>query len=224
MTLNPVLRIGTQMVETLRAHEKLPHEEAWRRARDMLGRVGIASAEERMMGYPHQFSGGMRQRVAIAIALLHRPEVIIADEPTTALDVTIQAQILYEMQQLCRESRTALLWITHDLAIVAGLADEVCIMYAGKIVEQGPTDAVLDRPLHPYTKGLLASLPSSNQSGKPLGQIPGMMPALLDLPAGCGFQSRCMRATVACKAPIAMERVAEGRMVRCVHPCRDAAP
>ena len=223
MTLNPVLRIGTQMVETLRAHETLPQAEAWRRACDMLGRVGIASAEERMMAYPHQFSGGMRQRVAIAIALLHRPEVIIADEPTTALDVTIQAQILYEMQQLCRASHTALLWITHDLAIVAGLADEVCIMYAGKIVEQGPTDAVLDRPLHPYTKGLLASLPSANQAGKPLGQIPGMMPALLALPAGCGFQSRCARATADCRAVIAMERMAEDRLVRCVHPCRDGS-
>ncbi len=221
MTLNPVLRIGTQMVEALLAHEALSRDVAWQRARDMLGRVGIPSAEERLMGYPHQFSGGMRQRVAIAIALLHRPEVIIADEPTTALDVTIQAQILFEMQQLCRESQTAMLWITHDLAVVAGLADDICIMYAGKIVEQGPTDAVLDRPLHPYTKGLLGSLPSSNQRGKPLGQIPGMMPPLLALPGGCSFHPRCSRATAACDAAIAMGQAAPGRMVRCIHPCLD---
>ena len=224
MTLNPVLRIGTQMVETLRAHEALSRDVAWQRARDMLGRVGISSAEERMMGYPHQFSGGMRQRVAIAIALLHRPEVIVADEPTTALDVTIQAQILYEMQRLCRESQTAMLWITHDLAVVAGLADDVCIMYAGKIVEQGPTDAVLDRPLHPYTRGLLCSLPSSNQRGRPLGQISGMMPPLLDLPVGCSFQRRCSRATAACAVPVAMSEIAEGRMVRCVQPHLDTLP
>jgi peptide/nickel transport system ATP-binding protein len=222
MTLNPVLRIGTQMVEALLAHEPMSRAAAWQRARGMLGRVGIPAAEERMMGYPHQFSGGMRQRVAIAIALLHRPDVIIADEPTTALDVTIQAQILFEMQRLCRESQTAMLWITHDLAVVAGLADDICIMYAGKIVEQGPTDAVLDCPLHPYTKGLLGSLPSSNQRGKPLGQIPGMMPPLLALPAGCSFQRRCARATPACEAVVMMEQMAPGRLVRCVHPYVDA--
>ena len=137
MTLNPVLRIDTQMIETVLAHEKVSKDEARQRARDALGQVGIPAPDERLRSYPHQFSGGMRQRVAIAIALLNKPELIIADEPTTALDVTIQGQILYETQKLCRETGTALMWITHDLAVIAGLADRVCVMYAGRIVEQG---------------------------------------------------------------------------------------
>ena len=161
MTLNPVLRIDTQMIEALRAHERMDKATARRRARDALGMVGLPSPEERLRAYPHQLSGGMRQRVAIAIAMLHRPDLIIADEPTTALDVTIQGQILFEVQRLCRESGTALIWITHDLAVVAGLADEVCVMYAGKVVEQGGVDEVLDAPLHPYTRGLLESVPAA---------------------------------------------------------------
>ncbi|MEE8308600.1 MAG: ABC transporter ATP-binding protein, partial [Gammaproteobacteria bacterium] len=135
MTLNPVLRIDTQMIETIQAHEKVDRETGRQRARDALGLVGIASPDERLRAYPHQFSGGMRQRVAIAIAMLHKPDLIIADEPTTALDVTIQAQILFEVQRLCREQGTSLIWITHDLTVVAGLADRVCVMYAGHIVE-----------------------------------------------------------------------------------------
>ena len=149
MTLNPVLSIETQMVETVLAHERVGKAAARERAIEALGRVGIASPVERLAQYPHQFSGGMRQRVAIAIALLHRPEVIIADEPTTALDVTVQGQILFEMQRLARESGTALVWITHDLAVVAGLADRVCVMYAGRIVESGEVGQVLDAPMHP---------------------------------------------------------------------------
>ncbi|RYF36750.1 MAG: ABC transporter ATP-binding protein, partial [Comamonadaceae bacterium] len=143
MTLNPVLRVDTQMVEAIHAHEKVSAQAALARARDALAQVGIPSPEERLMAYPHQLSGGMRQRVAIAIALLNRPKLLIADEPTTALDVTIQAQILYEVQKLCRETGTAMIWITHDLAVVSGLADRISVMYAGRIVESGATADVV---------------------------------------------------------------------------------
>jgi peptide/nickel transport system ATP-binding protein len=149
MSLNPVLTIGSQMAMALRVHDPVSSAEARRRAADALGLVGIPAPEERLDAYPHQFSGGMRQRVAIAIALLHRPEVIIADEPTTALDVSIQAQIIAEIRRLVDETGTALIWISHDLAVVAGLADEIAVMYAGRVVERGPVDDVLDRPLHP---------------------------------------------------------------------------
>jgi peptide/nickel transport system ATP-binding protein len=159
----------------------------------------------------------MRQRVAIAIALLHRPALIIADEPTTALDVTIQGQILAEMQKLVREAGTSLLWITHDLAVVAGLADEVCVMYAGRIVEQGPVDDVLDRPRHPYTHGLLDSVPSRNRRGAPLAQIPGNTPSLLALPPGCAFRARCARATETCLAEPPLYPM-DNQHVRCFHP------
>jgi len=218
MTLNPVLRIETQMVEAVRAHVDVSEAEARRRARDALGQVGIPSPEERLKAYPHQFSGGMRQRVAIAIALINKPDLIIADEPTTALDVTIQAQILFEVQKLCRQTGTALIWITHDLSVVASLADEVCVMYAGKIVEQGTVDDVLDRPAHPYTHGLMCSVPSANRRGAPLRQIPGVMPSLLDLPSGCSFRPRCSRADEACLEPPPMAPVGPGRLARCFHP------
>ena len=218
MTLNPVLRIDTQMIETIRAHEKVSRAEAGRRSRDMLGRIGIASPEEQMKAYPHQFSGGMRQRVSIAIALLHKPDLIIADEPTTALDVTIQGQILYEIQKLCRETSTALIWITHDLSVIAGLADQVCVMYAGKIVESGDVDPVLDEPLHPYTRGLIGSVPGHSRRGEPLAQIPGMLPSLLDLPEGCAFRPRCLRASGACMETPQITSPLTGRQVRCFHP------
>ena len=218
MTLNPVLRIDTQMIEAVRAHERVSEAAARSRALDVLGRVGIPSAAERMLAYPHQFSGGMRQRVAIAIALINRPDLIIADEPTTALDVTIQGQILYEVQTLARETGTALVWITHDLSVVAGLADEVAVMYAGRVVEQGHVDEILDRPLHPYTKGLIDSVPSRNRRGEPLRQIPGMTPSLLALEPGCAFRARCARADAACRAePLPIEAL-PGRPVRCFHP------
>ena len=217
MTLNPVLRIETQMIEAVLAHERVGHETARQRARDALGQVGIPSPDERLRAYPHQFSGGMRQRVAIAIALLNHPDLIIADEPTTALDVTIQGQILFEVQKLCRERDTALIWITHDLAIVAGLADAACVMYAGKIVERGSVDDVLARPLHPYTAGLLGSVPSRNRRGVPLRQIPGMTPSLIDLAPGCAFSSRCQYADAACRGTIEPLTIGEGREVRCVH-------
>ncbi|HET6520382.1 MAG TPA: ABC transporter ATP-binding protein [Geminicoccaceae bacterium] len=218
MTLNPVLRIDTQMIEAIRAHAAVDRATARRRARDALVQVGIAAPEQRLAAYPHQLSGGMRQRVAIAIAMLNRPDVLIADEPTTALDVTIQAQILYEVQRLCRETGTALVWITHDLAVVAGLADELCVMYAGRIVESGPVDRVLDAPLHPYTRGLLDSVPSNNPRGRPLRQIPGMTPSPLDLPRGCGFRTRCPRATDVCTMEPALDELRPGQRARCFHP------
>jgi peptide/nickel transport system ATP-binding protein len=218
MTLNPVLRIDTQMIETILAHEKVSRRNAFERARDALGQVGIPSPEERMKAYPHQFSGGMRQRVAIATALLHKPDLIIADEPTTALDVTIQGQILYEMQKLCRETGTALMWITHDLAVIGGLADRACIMYAGRVIESGPVDDVLDRPMHPYTRGLIGSVPSHNRRGHPLAQIPGMPPSLIHPPRGCAFRPRCDRALPVCEQPLGTSRLAAGRELRCFNP------
>ncbi|WP_431304148.1 ABC transporter ATP-binding protein [Sediminicoccus sp. BL-A-41-H5] len=221
MTLNPVLRVDTQMIETVLAHEKVSKEEARQRARDALGMVGIPSPDERLKSYPHQFSGGMRQRVAIAIALLHRPELIIADEPTTALDVTIQGQILAEVQKLAANTGTSLIWITHDLSVVAGLADDIAVMYAGRVVEDGPVSEVLDRPLHPYTHGLIGSVPSRNKRGEPLRQIPGMTPSLLKLPAGCAFRARCERADEACLAEQPLRELRPGRQARCVHPHLD---
>jgi peptide/nickel transport system ATP-binding protein len=218
MTLNPVLRIDTQIIEAITAHEKVSRAEGMRRARDALGQVGIPSPEARLKAYPHQFSGGMRQRVAIAIALLHRPSLIIADEPTTALDVTIQGQILFEIQKLCSQSGTAMMWITHDLAVVAGLADNISVMYAGRIVEEGTVDEVLDNPLHPYTRGLIGSVPSQNTRGQRLNQIPGMTPSMLNLPAGCAFNTRCPRADDTCLERPGITVPEAGRNIRCFHP------
>jgi peptide/nickel transport system ATP-binding protein len=215
MTLNPVLRIDTQMIETVQAHLKVGEAEARRRARAALVQVGIASPDERLRAYPHQFSGGMRQRVAIAIALLHKPRLIVADEPTTALDVTIQGQILFEMQRLCRESNTALIWITHDLAVVAGLADRIAVMYAGRIVEMGRTADIIEQPMHPYTKGLIGSVPSQNTRGHPLAHIPGMTPSLLKLPAGCAFKARCPIAIDKCNEMPALEAHRPDQLARC---------
>ena len=217
MTLNPVLRIDTQMVEAVRAHHHVSLESALARCRDALARVGIASPDERLRSYPHHFSGGMRQRVAIAIALINKPDLVIADEPTTALDVTIQGQILFEMQKLCRESGTGLIWITHDLSVISGLADEVCVMYAGRIVESGTVQQVLDHPMHPYTRGLLESVPARNVPGRPLAQIPGMTPSLLRLGAACAFRERCPRSAEPCATAPAARAIA-GRSLRCVNP------
>jgi peptide/nickel transport system ATP-binding protein len=222
MTLNPVLSVETQMVETVLAHEKVGREAARARAIDALGRVGIAAPESRLKQYPHQFSGGMRQRVAIAIALLHRPDLIVADEPTTALDVTVQGQILYEMQKLVREVGSALIWITHDLAVIAGLADRVAVMYGGRIVEEGAVEDVLDAPAHPYSRGLLDSVPANNAGGRRLNQIPGMTPSALKLAPGCAFRERCCYAAASCgRMP---ELLAHGaRRVRCHFPLPAAA-
>jgi peptide/nickel transport system ATP-binding protein len=219
MTLNPVLSIAAQMIETILAHENVSRDAALARARDALVKVGIPSPDERLTAYPHQFSGGMRQRVAIAIALLNNPDLIIADEPTTALDVTIQGQILFEMQKLTRETGAAMIWITHDLSVVAGLADRVCVMYAGRIVEQGTVVDVLTQPRHPYTQGLLDSVPSRSRRGARLKQIPGMPPPSLDLPPGCAFRPRCAYATDACAVAPDMRPIgAVGQAVRCHNP------
>ncbi|WP_031255858.1 MULTISPECIES: ABC transporter ATP-binding protein [Curvibacter] len=225
-TLNPVLDIATQMIEAVQAHRRVSRAQARQLARDTLASMGIPSPDERLDAYPHQLSGGMRQRVAIAIALLHGPDLIIADEPTTALDVTLQAQILSEVQALVRERGTALIWISHDLSVVAGLADQIAVMYAGRIVEHGTVDQVLDHPQHPYTQGLIGSLPSANQRGTRLRQISGMAPSLLDMPAGCAFAPRCPRASATCqqaRPDISQPRPeAADHAVRCHHP--GAAP
>jgi peptide/nickel transport system ATP-binding protein len=220
MTLNPVLRIDTQMIEAVQAHEAVGEGEARARALAALSMVGIPAPEQRLTTYPHQLSGGMRQRVAIAVAMMNKPDLIIADEPTTALDVTIQGQILYEVQRLCRETGTALIWITHDLAVVAAIADEIAVMYAGKIVEYGAADDVLDHPRHPYTAGLLNSVPSRNRKGVPLAQIPGMTPSLLDPPPGCLFRQRCARASAICATDPALAGGAHA--FRCHHPLEAA--
>jgi peptide/nickel transport system ATP-binding protein len=218
MTLNPVLRVDTQMIETLQAHASIDRAQARRHACEALRKVGIPAPEERLRSYPHQLSGGMRQRVAIAIAMLNRPDLIVADEPTTALDVTIQAQILHEVRALCRDSGTALLWITHDLAVLAGLADRIAVMYAGRIIEAGPVDDVLTRPMHPYTRGLIASVPSRNRRGTRLAQIAGMAPRITELPRGCAFRPRCDRASERCGDEIPCSIPAPGRELRCIHP------
>ena len=198
MTLNPVLRVDTQMVETVLAHQDVDRRTALDLSLAALEQVGIPSPERRLKAYPHELSGGMRQRVAIAIAFINKPDLIIADEPTTALNVTIQAQILFEAKELCRKTGTAMIWITHDLAVVAALADRIAVMYAGRIVETGSTDEVIDRPMHPYAEGLIGSVPIQNRRGQRLTQIPGMTPSLLNMPVGCAFRDRCRYATEAC--------------------------
>ncbi|NMM90287.1 methionine ABC transporter ATP-binding protein [Rhodococcus sp. SRB_17] len=218
MTLNPVLRIEEQMLEAIQTHQSVPRAQALERCRAALEMVGIPAPEKRLRSYPHEFSGGMRQRVAIAIAMLNQPELIICDEPTTALDVTIQGQILYRMQEICRTQGTALIWITHDLGVIAELADQVAVMYAGKIVESGPVSAVLDAPAHPYTRGLLDSLPGAIQPGMRLQQINGMAPSLSNRPPGCAFQPRCARALAQCATTEAELTVVGGRTYRCFAP------
>jgi peptide/nickel transport system ATP-binding protein len=199
-TLNPVLTIGQQMAMAVQAHGGGDDGAALALAARSLARVGIPDAAARLNAYPHEFSGGMRQRVAIAIALLHEPELIIADEPTTALDVSIQAQILAEMKILAQESGTALIWISHDLAIVSSLADRVIVLYLGRIMEFGPVADVLRAPLHPYTRGLLDSLPAMARPGQKLRQIPGSTPSPLHVTPGCPFAPRCAHADEICRS------------------------
>ncbi|MBV1694593.1 MAG: ABC transporter ATP-binding protein [Hyphomicrobiales bacterium] len=216
-TLNPVLTIGEQMRLAIAAHERVSAAVARDRCVEVLSRVGIPDAARRLEAHPHEFSGGMRQRVAIAIALLNRPALIVCDEPTTALDVSIQAQILAEMKSLASDLGTAMIWISHDLATVSSLARRLLVMYAGRIIEEGPAAAVLRTPRHPYTKGLLGSLPGSAIPGTPLTQIPGSTPSLARLPPGCAFAPRCPRADAMCE--VAPETVREGaRGWRCHHP------
>jgi oligopeptide transport system ATP-binding protein len=200
-SLNPFLRISTQMVETIMLHEKgITKQDALARSIDMLKQVGIPAAEKRIFCYPHQFSGGMRQRVMIAMALSCKAEVLIADEPTTALDVTIQAQILELIEKLSNELGTAVILITHDLGVVAGMCDRVCVMYAGKIVEKALTDELFSHPAHPYTEGLIASVPHMDASSKAkrLFSIEGQPPNVIDLKPCCPFYPRCHKCQEIC--------------------------
>lgn len=215
--LNPVLSVGDQIGEVFRVHRGMSRKEALREALEMLRTVRIPSAEERISDYPHQMSGGMRQRVMIAMALACRPRLMLADEPTTALDVTVQAQILDLVSKLKEETGTSVILITHDLGIVAESADYAAIMYAGRIVEYGTVRSLYARPFHPYTAGLLASVPSVARFGKSaLPVIPGTVPDLFDLPAGCRFRDRCPVALGRCgeEDPELVERE-EGHFVRC---------
>jgi peptide/nickel transport system ATP-binding protein len=234
MTLNPVLSIGTQMVEALAAHPREPRlssDAMRRRAIDALAQVGIAAPETRLASYPHQLSGGMRQRVAIAIALLNEPDLVICDEPTTALDVTIQAQILARMQALIagvgRSQRLALIWITHDLTVVAGLADRIAVMYAGWVVESGTTAEIIRTPRHPYTRGLIESTPAAaalraeSTRSRRLRQIPGSPPSPARVPRGCPFRPRCDHAQPDCVEDPPTTVGPTGRTLRCFHPVRD---
>ena len=222
-TLNPLLTIGRQMRLALAAHERLSDAAADARCAEVLGQVGIPDARRRLVAYPHQFSGGMRQRVAIAIALLNRPALIVCDEPTTALDVSIQAQVLAEMKTLARSLGTAMIWISHDLATVSSLASRILVMYAGRIIEEGPSGAVLRAPRHPYTQGLLDSLPALAKRGQELRQIPGTTPSLAKLPPGCAFRPRCSWSSTAClTAPAASHDGVRG--YRCHHPIMTEAP
>lgn len=197
-SLNPLLKVGDQLTQTMRAHLSISEKEARERAVAALEDVGIPAASARIGAYPHQFSGGMRQRVVIALALAAEPELLIADEPTTALDVSVQAQIMALLKRLCRERGTAVMLITHDMGVIAEATDRVAVLYAGRLAEIGPTRDVLASPRHPYTMGLMASTPSPTGKADRLSQIPGSMPSLDAIPPGCGFHPRCTKAFGPC--------------------------
>ncbi len=201
-SLHPLLRVGDQIVETILAHLDVSRTEARARALDLLRQVGIPAAETRIDHYPHQFSGGMRQRVVIALALCAEPRLIIADEPTTALDVSIQAQITTLLKRLCREHGTAIMLVTHDMGVIAETADRVAVMYAGRVVEIGPVIEVTRRPHHPYAAGLMASIPSVRSRNRRLNQIDGAMPRLTAIPRGCAFNPRCRDAQAQCREQV----------------------
>ncbi len=203
------------MIETLRAHRNISKQEARLIAIDRLNEVRIPSAEKRLDSYPHELSGGMRQRVVIAIALLTQPSLIIADEPTTALDVTIQAEIMSLMLDLCKMHNVGMILITHDLAVVSQVTQKTIVMYAGRVAEQGPTSEVIQNPRHPYTKGLMAALPQQNQAGKRLYQIPGSMPTLDAMPQGCPFNPRCEFVGERCLQDVPDLEDMGGHLVRC---------
>jgi oligopeptide/dipeptide ABC transporter ATP-binding protein len=215
-SLNPVYTIGEQIAEAVRLHQGIGRPRARQRAIEMLERVGIASPRQRVDEYPHQLSGGMRQRAMIAMALACQPALLIADEPTTALDVTIQAQILDLLRELQRKMGMAILIISHDLGVIAELADEVVVMYAGRVVERGPVDGIFYEPLHPYTRGLLRSIPvlGSDVKGR-LSSIPGLVPNLLALPQGCTFRPRCTDRMPRCQDEPALTEVRPGHWASC---------
>jgi peptide/nickel transport system ATP-binding protein len=198
-SLHPLLTVGDQIMETIQAHLPVSRAEARSRALQLLSEVGIPSPDVRIDQFPHQFSGGMRQRVVIALALCAGPRLVIADEPTTALDVSIQAQITTLLKRLCREQGTAVMLVTHDMGVIAETADRVAVMYAGRIVEVGPVQDVIGRPRHPYTAGLMASIPSVHARREALRQIDGTMPRLNAIPPGCAFNPRCSHATERCR-------------------------
>lgn len=214
-SLNPLHTIGDQIDEALRLHSSLSAPERKSRIIELLEEVGIPNPRERVKNYPHQFSGGMRQRIVIAIALAVRPNIVIADEPTTALDVTVQAQILSLMENLVRKNRSAMVLVTHDLAVVAGVTDRVAVMYCGRIIEEGKTSEVINSPMHPYTRGLLDSIPKRGERLSRLNQIPGMVPNPHDMPKGCAFAPRCGDAFGACMAEKPAMREVNGRRVAC---------
>jgi len=211
--LNPVLSVGEQIAETVDKHEKLGKEDAWKKAEAMLETVGIPA--ERAREYPHQFSGGMKQRVVIALALACNPKLLLADEPTTALDVTIQAQVLDLMRKLIKDNGTSVLFITHSLGLVAENCDEVATMYAGEIVEYGSVDQIFGKPLHPYTQGLFGSLPDLSEATDRLKPIPGLMPDPTALPEGCYFSPRCPHAMDICRATHPADVDMGGHRVKC---------
>ena len=219
--LNPVLSIGAQIVEAIRLHRPLSRSAAWSHAVDLLASVGIPAPARRVHDFPHQLSGGMRQRVVIAIALACEPDLLIADEPTTALDVTTQAQILDLLRTLQQERGMGMLLITHDLGVVADIADRAAVMYAGRVVEQGPATVLFDAPAHPYTEGLLQALSFDERPpGARLPEIPGSVPSLHEMPDGCAFAPRCAHARAGCaERPPALQPFAEpSHRVACMHP------
>jgi oligopeptide/dipeptide ABC transporter ATP-binding protein len=201
-SLNPVLSVGYQLGEMYRAHKGMSKRDAKKASIEMMDRVGIPAAKERVDQYPHQFSGGMRQRIMIAMALALEPDLIIADEPTTALDVTVQAQVMELLAELQREYRMGLILITHDLGVVADVADKIAVMYAGRIVETAPVHQLYAQPAHPYTRGLLDSIPRLDQKGQELYAIKGLPPNLLHIPEGCAFNPRCPKATDRCRSEV----------------------
>jgi oligopeptide transport system ATP-binding protein len=216
-SLNPVFPVGWQIAEMFRTHRGMNKSDALEQAIRLMERVSIPAARERVKAYPHQFSGGMRQRIMIAMAIALDPAVLIADEPTTALDVTVQAQIMALLQELQEERQMGLILITHDLGVVADVADRIAVMYAGRLVETASVLELYGSPAHPYTRGLLESVPSRNRRGVPLAQIPGMTPSLVNLPLGCAFRERCSRATETCLTDPPLYNLG-GRHVRCFHP------
>lgn len=218
-SLNPLLRIGDQLMETMLTHLPISGAEAQKRAVAALDEVGIPGASQRVNSYPHEFSGGMRQRVVIALALCAEPSLLIADEPTTALDVSVQAQIISLLKGLCRERGTAVMLITHDMGVIAEATDRVAVMYAGRLAELGPTRDVLTKPQHPYTHGLMASTPGASHGKSRLHQIPGSMPRLDAVPDGCAFHPRCPYATDKCRE-LPQPHINAGRAA-CWHPLLD---
>ena len=216
-SLNPLLRVGDQLTETIMTHLDVSAKEAEKRALEALIEVGIPAAEARMDHYPHQFSGGMRQRVVIALALCAEPELVIADEPTTALDVSVQAQILAVLKDLCRSRGTAIMMVTHDMGVIAETVDKVAVMYAGKLVEFGAVEDVIANPMHPYTIGLMASTPMVARGMDRLKHIPGNMPRPGQIPSGCAFHPRCNRADDQCKSGSAPNLEAGKGRAACWH-------